>query len=173
MIDAFILSQIFAGAALVFDIVSFQLSQRKHILMCFMLSAFMLSIHFYLIGLYTAATIGLLSVVRFIIFIYTKHINFLYIFLAAATVIFVVTYQGLLSVIAYVATCCFTLGAFQKNDKWMRLIIAVAIVLWLIHNILAGSYMGVLIELVFLMSNVLGYYRRYIKPQEPLNYEDI
>jgi len=61
-----------------------------------------------------------------------------------------------------VATCCFTLGAFQKNDKWMRLIIAVAIVLWLIHNILAGSYMGVLIELVFLMSNIVGYYRRYL-----------
>ena len=35
--------------------------------------------------------------------------------------------------------------------------------LWLIHNILAGTPMAVLMEILFITSNLVGYYRFYMK----------
>jgi hypothetical protein len=36
--------------------------------------------------------------------------------------------------------------------------------LWIIHNLLAGSPGAVILEIFFASSNIIGYYRFYIRP---------
>lgn len=38
--------------------------------------------------------------------------------------------------------------------------------IWIIHNYLAGSPGAVLMEIFFLSSNIVGYFRYYIRPRK-------
>jgi hypothetical protein len=165
VVDAYIGSQILAGAALFSDAASFQCKRREFILGWLVVSSALMTAHFYLLDIYTAAAIGLLSMARFVLSIYYVKRWLMWLFLASALVIMLVTYNGVLSILAATATSLFTIGAFQNNDKRLRLLSIAAVCLWIIHNTLAKSVMGVVLEASFLASCLLGYYRFYIRPK--------
>ncbi len=56
-----------------------------------------------------------------------------------------------------------TRAAFCRNDKRLRELMFVGSGCWLLNNILLGSPMAVLMESVFIGSNLLGYYRFYLR----------
>ncbi len=76
------------------------------------------------------------------------------------------TWEGALSLLAGTAGITGTVAAFNNNDKRLRQIMFVTTSLWILHNILAGSPGAVAVELVFLSSNVIGYFRYYILPKQ-------
>jgi len=145
------------------DTISFQCRRREYILACLVVSSALMGIHFYLLGVYTAAAIGVISVARFLLSIFYVQRWLMWLFLFLTLVVAAATYSGVLTLLSATATSCFTIGAFQKNDKRLRLLSMCAVILWITHNVLAGSYMGVLLECVFLVSCVIGYYRFYIR----------
>ncbi len=163
MMDAFLVSQVLAGLALISDSISFQCKRREYILACLVVSSALLGVHFYLLEVYTAAAIGVISVARFLLSIFYIRRWLMWLFLLATLLIAVVTYNGILTILSATATSCFTIGAFQNNDKLLRILSICAVCLWIVHNALAGSFMGVLLECVFLISCLIGYYRFYIK----------
>ncbi len=69
----FLLSQILAGLALCSDIVSFQLKKRAHILLCFIISCLLLSIHFICLDHWTAAGLALPLSVLLSVFLPIKN----------------------------------------------------------------------------------------------------
>ena len=84
-------------------------------------------------------------------------------FLAATVTMTACTLQGLLSVFSGLGSIFGTVGSFCRSDRTLRLVMMGATSLWLVHNILAGTPMAVLMEALFLGSNILGYYRFYLK----------
>lgn len=120
--------------------------------------------HFYLLEVYTAAAIGVLSIARFSLSIIYVRQWLMWVFLLATVVVAALTFNGVLSVLSACATSLFTLGAFQNNDQRLRLFSIAAVCFWIVHNIIAKSVMGVVLEVFFLTSCLLGYYRFYIRP---------
>ena len=159
----FVLSQLLVGVAMLFDILSFQCKERKHILHAIAAACFFLSVHFLLLEQWTATVLMGISGIRYFVSGYTFERRWMYFFLAVTVVATIWTYSGFLSLLSFAATAVLTLAAFSKTDKRLREITFVGSSLWVLHNIFVGSPSAVALESIFFTSNVVGYYRYYVR----------
>ena len=160
----FALSQVLVGIALCTDIISFQFKERAKIISCLLVSCTLISLHFVCLGHWTAACLGVLAATRFVVSLYTTSRAAMMCFLIAAAVSCLLTYDGLLSILGCSGSMFGTVASFSKSDKTLRQLMLVGTALWLLHNILAGSPGAVVMEIVFMGSNLVGYFRYYIRP---------
>ena len=165
MPSTFVLSQILIGIAICSDILSFQLKERKKIVACLVVSATLISCHFLLLEHWTAALLGLLAIARFTSSIFTTSRKVMWVFLSSTFLLSAFSFQGLLSVLSCTATIFTTVAAFSKDDKLLRQLMMIGTSIWIIHNYLAGSPGAVVLELIFIISNFVGYFRYYIRPK--------
>lgn len=161
----FILSQILIGIAICTDTLSFQFKERKKIVACLLISCTLISAHFMLLGHWTAAWLGLIAAVRFTTSMFSTSKKLMGLFVFATIVISIFTYDGLLSVLGCAGGIFGTIASFCKEDKLLRQLMLVGTSLWIVHNFLAGSPGAVLMEAIFISSNLLGYFRFYIRPK--------
>ncbi len=165
MLTNFVLSQILIGIAICVGILSFQFKERIHILACLVVSTVLISSHFLLLGQWTAALLGLLAVARYSSSMFTTSRGVMWIFLFIIFAISVLSFGGLLSVLSCVATGLTTIAAFSKDDTRLRQLMLIGTMIWIAHNNLDGSPGAVLMEVIFTVSNLVGYFRYYIKPK--------
>ena len=147
------------------DILSFQFKERKKILFCLVVSTVLISCHFMLLDHWTAALLGLVSVSRYLSGMLTTSNRVMWLFL---TIIFTITFfsfAGVLSVLGCVGTTFTTVAAFRKDDRHLRQLMLIGTMIWIIHNYIAGSPGAVVMEIIFLVSNLVGYFRYYLKPK--------
>lgn len=161
----FLLSQILIGIAICTDTLSFQFKERKKIVACLLVSCTLISAHFMLLGHWTAAGLGLLAATRFTTSIFSTSKKLMGLFLFATILISICTYAGLLSILGCAGGLFGTVASFCKEDKLLRQLMFIGTSLWLVHNVLAGSPGAVLMEIIFISSNVVGYFRFYILPK--------
>jgi hypothetical protein len=161
----FFISQILIGFAICFDILSFQFKERKKIVACLLVSCTLISVHFMLLDHWTAACLGILAAFRFTASMFSTSKKIMGIFVFTTIAISAVSYEGLLSILACSGGCFGTVASFSKEDKQLRQLMLVGTSLWIIHNYLAGSPGAVLMEAIFIGSNVVGYFRYYIRPK--------
>ena len=166
MLSHFFLSQILIGIAICIDIISFQFKIRSKILVCLVVSTLLISGHFMLLGHWTAALLGLLSVARYSSGMFTTSGRVMWFFLIIIFAITGFSYAGSLSILGCLATCFTTMAAFRSDVKRLRQLMLIGGLIWIAHNSLAGSPGAVLMETIFVLSNLVGYYRYYIKPTE-------
>lgn len=162
----FVASQILVGIAICTDLLSFQLKKRVHIVSCLLVSCILISLHFMCLELWTAACMGLLAAARFITCVFTTDRVVRTLFVLATLIVSLVTYEGLLSVLCTVGGVFGIYASFCEDDKPLRQLMAIGTSIWLIHNIIAGSPGAVVMEILFLGSNVVGYFRYYIRPHK-------
>lgn len=92
------------------------------------------------------------------------------VFIGITIIVSAVTYQGLLSLLGCTASILGTAASFSKEDKLLRQFMSICTITWIIHNYFAGSPGAVLMEIFFLSSNLVGYFRYYIRaPKQALN----
>jgi len=161
--SAFLLSQIIVTVAMVFDFLSFQYRARKKTFLCLIVSATLISAHYFLLGNIAAGTIGTLTTIRFMVCYHTTDKRFLLLFMALNTVLLFFTYRSAIDLIIFSGSMIFMIGNFQQNNKCMRLLMVLGTSLVLSYNILIASPMAVVLEAMFLASNLIGYYRHYIR----------
>ncbi len=161
----FFLSQILAGLALGIDILSFQMKKLHHILICFILSCLLLSIHFICLNHWTAASLAFFSCICFTVGSFFRKKRYAALCLAAVIALTAYTWEGPLSLLAGAGAIIDVIAAFSENDKQLRQLMFLCTSLWIIHNILAHSPGAVAVECVFLSSNIIGYFRYYIRPR--------
>jgi uncharacterized membrane protein len=164
--SAFVISQILVGLAICTDILSFQFKERGKIVACLFCSCLLIATHFMLLQHWTAAGLGLVAAARFLtcLFSTSKKVMALFLVLTIATAIF--SYEGYLSLISTTGACFGTVASFCKEDKRLRQLMFIGTSLWLIHNFFAGSPVAVVMEIIFISSNMVGYFRYYILPQK-------
>ena len=166
----FVISQILIGFAICFDVLSFQFKERTKIVACLLVSCTLISIHFMLLGHWTAVCLGLLAAVRFTASLFSTSKRVMMAFVLATIVLSALTFEGLLSILACSGGCFGTAASFCKEDKKLRQLMLVGTSLWIIHNYLAGSPAAVLMEAIFIGSNLVGYFRYYIRPKKQVLY---
>ncbi|SDO64627.1 YgjV family protein [Desulforhopalus singaporensis] len=159
----FTLSQILVGIAICTDIVSFQFKKKAHIVCCLLISCILIAVHFACLGHWTAALLGMLAAGRFAISLFTTSKLCMALFISAAVVASLLTFEGMLSILSCSGAVFGTIASFSREDKQLRRLMMVATTFWLIHNFLAGSPAAVIMECIFLGSNLVGYFRYYIR----------
>ncbi|NQY25374.1 MAG: YgjV family protein [Campylobacteraceae bacterium] len=164
----FLLSQIFVGIAICFDITSFQFKDRRKIIMCFFFASIFIGLHFLLLEQYTAASLAVVAALRFVSSIFTSSKKLMSVFLIACAVVTFFTYAGILSIFSYLGASINTIASFCKKDEHLRLIMMIGTLFWIVNNYFANSPAAVFMESLFLCSNIIGYYRHYIKPKRVL-----
>lgn len=162
--SSFLLSQILIVIAIGFDLLSFQFKNRQRIILCLSISCLLIAAHFALLGVWTAMGLALLAAIRLVAGYLTTSKRVMLFFVAATVAVATLTFHGLLSVLSCLGAIFGTIGSFCREDKQLRLLMMGATSLWLIHNCLAATPAAVVMEALFLGSNLLGYYRFYLRP---------
>ena len=164
----FTLSQILVGIAICSDIISFQFKKKSHIVSCLLVSCILISLHFVCLEHWTAAGLGLVAATRFATSLFSTSRVVMGLFICVTVGVAAVTYEGILSILGCSGAIFGTIASFSNDDKLLRQLMFIGTSLWLIHNILAGSPGAVLMEIIFLGSNLVGYFRYYIRPKKQL-----
>jgi hypothetical protein len=160
---AFIISQIAMLIAMGFDFLSLQYKKREYTFLCLIVSASLISAHYFLLNRIAAGVIVFFSVLRFITCYFTTNKMYLFLFILLNTVSLFFTYKEIYDLIIYVGLVVFIIGNFQKDNKIMRKLMMVGTSIIIIYNSIIFSPMGVIAESSFLISNFIGYYRHYMK----------
>jgi hypothetical protein len=168
----FIISQIAMFIAMGFDFLSLQFKKREYTFLCLIVSASLISTHYFLLNKIAAGVIVFFSVLRFITCYFTTNKKYLFIFIALNTISLFFTYKEIYDLIIYLGLIIFIIGNFQENNKLMRKLMMGGTSIIILYNIVIFSPMGVIAEGSFLLSNFIGYYRHYVRKDKkiiPLN----
>lgn len=141
--------------------VAFQFKSRRSILWCWFASSFFNALHFIVLGQATAGVLNLITTIRFLVAAHTTNKKFMYFFMALLLLGFVFTFKSPLNLLPLLATMAGTYGAFQSDDRRIRVVMVTCALTWIVHNTLAGSPVAVLMETSFLLSNLVGWWRFY------------
>ncbi|MBT5021403.1 YgjV family protein [Candidatus Woesearchaeota archaeon] len=163
---AFIISQIAMFIAMGFDFLSLQYKKREYTFLCLIISASLISAHYFLLNKIAAGVIVFISVLRFITCYFTTNKKFLFIFIALNTISLFFTYVEIYDLIICIGLVIFIIGNFQKDNKLMRKLMMSGTSILVIYNFIIFSPMGVIAEGLFLISNFVGYYRHYITKKD-------
>jgi len=160
-------SQVLAAGAFVCGMVSYQLRDRRQVLLCLTALATLNAGHFLLLDRTTPAVMLLLTATRYVTAMFTRHRAFFYLYLVAAVVGSSLSYSGPLSWLALAGVFCGTFGSFQQSDRAMRQCFFCGNSCWITHNILAQTPVAIVMEICFFASNVVGYWRLYGRKSPP------
>lgn len=161
--STFVLSQILIGIVFLFDVASFQFKKRERTLACLTVAASFLAIHFFLLGATTAGFLVAISAARFLISIFTTNVWVKYACLTAIVAFGLYTFDGVEDIFALFASSIGTFAAFQKDERLLRILMMFGTSSYIIHNLLIWTPAGIAIEIFFLTSNLISYYRFYLK----------
>jgi len=109
----FILSQSARFLAIVFDFLSLQYKERKKLFFLLIISASLISLHYFFLGLITAGVLVMISVTRFIVCYFTTDKRLMILFLIIPTISLYFTYAHLYDFIIYVGLLVFIVGNFD------------------------------------------------------------
>ncbi|QMW13859.1 MULTISPECIES: YgjV family protein [Pseudoalteromonas] len=161
----FILSQCLVAIATLLDLASFQFKQRQFILACLFSSVLLTSVHFLLLDNLSAASLMLIAAVRYVYCIFARKTRMMVVFMLLSITAVSLTWYNWVSVIALAATLIQTYASFQSKDLSLRLMMVVGTLCWITHNALLFSPVAVVMETVFLLSNLVGIWRYYAPPK--------
>jgi hypothetical protein len=159
----FVLSQIAMFIATAFDFLGMQFKKREHLFLCLIISACFISAHYFFLNKIAAGVIMLLSAVRFITCYHSSDKRYIYIFIALNTVSLLFTYVSPYDFICYVGINVLIIGNFQEDNRRMRIIMMLGTAVMMFYNAIIYSPMGVISTASFIISNMIGYYRHYIR----------
>ena len=163
MLSAFLVSQILIGIAFLFDLASFQFKRREVTLCFFFAAASLISVHFFLLGATTAGFVMAVSAFRFVVSIFSTDKRLKYLFILLIVGLGVWTYDGWEDVFSIAAGIFGTLSSFHPDPKRLRELMAVGSVLIIVHNIMIFSPAAIALDIFFLGSNLVSYYRFYLR----------
>ncbi|MFC1235944.1 YgjV family protein [Vibrio sp. F74] len=161
--SAFFLSQVLVSIAIGFDLMSFQFKERKKIVACLFCAGILISSHFILLEQWTAASLMVIATTRYLMSVFSTSSKLKYLFCSASVLATFITYAGLVSVLSCLGSIFQTVAAFNKDDRRLRELMVVGTTFWLFHNYLVGSPTAVIMEVLFISSNLIGYYRHYYR----------
>ncbi len=158
----FLISQALAGVAIVADICSFQFKQRKKIIIFFTIAASCIWLHYLLLERYSAAIIVAIGIIRFFVAYHSTWEYWKYIFILLFIISTVFFFKDYYDILILISMSLSTIGSFRKDDHSLRLFMMGWTIITICYNALIFSPVGVLLEGIFLCSNLVGYYRHYL-----------
>lgn len=159
----FLASQIFAGIALLLSVLSFQFKERKYILLCLIISALCIAVQYVFLERYVWAALVWIGFIRYLTSYYYPKAFLIPVFIIGFAIITYIFWKDIYDILPFLSASTNTIWAFQKNDKYLRIIMLFGSPLLILYYFLIGSPVWILLETMFLWSNIVWYYRYYIK----------
>jgi hypothetical protein len=128
-----------------------------------MIAATCIGLHYLLLERYAAAAIIALWIVRFFISYHKTDSYLIYLFTLLFAFVTYLLYTDIYDVIIFIGITFVTIWVFQKDDKILRRFMMWGTSCIILYNFLIFSPVWVLLESIFLWSNLVWYYRHYIK----------
>lgn len=138
----------------------FQAKDRKKIIRLSVVSCLTWALYYLTMGAYTASGMLLLGAIR--CYLFERFRSYQWIFggmIAAYGVAMILTWKDWTSIMAFTAMILASLALWQTNPKYIRLISLSVTPFWLTYNLLSGSYMGAVADLITFASLVIGIMR--------------
>lgn len=152
--------------AIISDAISFQNKKREHILGWLVISTILISAHLFILGQVTGAILTALAGVRFLSSIWYPKKILMVLFACISITITFFTYKSWPDLLVISAILASIYATFQSTDARLRLCMVASTTQWIIFNILIFSPVAILMESIFLTSNLVGLYRFYIRKKE-------
>ena len=158
---SFVISQALVSVAFLIGLAAVQFKPRRTVLLLLAISTGFNAVHFLLLERPGASVVIGLTGIRYLTAIVTTSKRAMWFFISLNVIAFLVTYQNPQSFLALSAVLMGTYGSFLPADRNMRQFFMAGNTLWLIHNVLVFTPIGMLMEASFLTSNFVGYVRFY------------
>lgn len=152
--------------------ISYQMNDRRKILIYQIMISLIWVIHFYLLEAYAAAAINLIGAARAVAFYFRGRYRWASAacvpaaFCCASLIATALTWSGGLDVLAAAATVLQTIALWMRMPKHIRLLSLPASPMWLIYDILNRSYVGMITECFVLSSLLIAMWRFDIRSRK-------
>lgn len=165
----YIISQIFTIISYAFIASTYHSKKRKTIIILNILTQLSFLVAYSLLGAWSGFAMGIVAIIRNIIFIIDENKNgkreymnkLDVIILIATSVISIIsgifTYNDIFSVLPVIATIIYTYTVCQKNIKTYKLLGIPIEVLWICYNFYIKSLFGIILEIIMLVICIWGY----------------
>ncbi len=155
--------QIVGILALLLDVGSFQLRQRKHILGVQILASSTWVVHFLLLGAMAGASMNGVGIVRSIVYYKFRGNNrpqwVLWMIVALSCFMTIIVWQGPVSLLPMMAMITAALAFWQRGEQTIRLLLLLCVPLWFSYNLIFHSYAGMASDIIAAISAVIALYR--------------
>jgi hypothetical protein len=159
----FLLIQIIGFIAVIFSVLTYRLNKRKNMLITETIAAFLYSLYFFLLGATTGGAMNFIGGLRAIAYFKyppskdNRWVLWLFIIFAVVATYFF--WDGVISLLALIGTLGYAFAYWQKNPKIIRRFMLITFPTWFTYNLIVGSYPGMAIKIIVLISNLTGQYR--------------
>lgn len=161
--DQFIIAQSVGVAATILALSVFQVNKRTSMLWLALAAGMLFTLHFWLLGAYTGAILNFVAAVRTYAFVKVnpsrKNIWMLWVSTLIGLVATIILWQGPLSLFAFAGYATSGIMFWQTKPKNIRLWGIVPSPFWFTYNAITHSYPGMFIEVVNVVSVLIGMYR--------------
>jgi len=157
--------QLIGVGAIISIIWSFQQKKRSAILFFLSIGQVLFSIHYGLLGAWTAVAINVIGIVRGIVFYYKPRYHWAQqpiwavLFIVAFWIGGFMTWAGWHSVLPLLAMTIETIGVWRNDPKQMRWFLLATRPLFFAYSLIVGSYAGMVADVVFSISIITGMVR--------------
>ncbi|MCH5167106.1 MAG: YgjV family protein [Erysipelotrichales bacterium] len=161
-----ILIQVIGTIGILIKVVSIQKKEKSEILAYQGVAFMFISLQYFLLGVYTPASLNVSTSIRSFIFRgYTKNnktipIFWLFIFLSITLLFAIFTWNGYLALIPIINTSMYVISTWVKDAKWLRICFILAALLFMYYNFSVGAYTilaGNLLEVISGTNAVIKY----------------
>lgn len=169
----YVLSQVFVIINAALLMITYQLKTRKAILVVSFMALIANGIVYTLLEAWSGLAMVFVAMTRNIIFmidekkngksnkITGKDVVILVVLYIIAIISAVFTYEGILSMMSVVATMLYTYSVWQKKTNVYKILGIIIEIVWIIYNIYICSIMGIVLDILLLMSAIIGIRREY------------
>ena len=167
----YIASQIIETIALVITLYSYRLKTKKNIFKGMCVANVLDIIHYFFLNAYSGLVTKVIALVRNA-FILKKEDNkklrsniFLILFVIAYILLAFMTYKSIYSILPFVAAFIYMIVVWNGNELQIKKIAFLCYFFWLVYNISVFSIMGIISNVVALISTYIAYsnYKKEIK----------
>lgn len=169
MID--IIPHILGAIALIIWVISLQLSEKHKMLFLQLISNIFYGIQYVLLGLFSAASMNLVSIVRCFIFGNDSKKNketplwLLGVFVSAILLLAIINCKTLLDIVPIIAALFFTVSSWQKSTRVICFSCLIAAVFLAFYNFVVGAYINLAGNVFEISSAVIAIIRSYFRKE--------
>ena len=158
------LSSILGALGIVANMLIYQQKSGKSLLIFKLVSDFLWAAHYFLISANAAAAIAAINIFREIVFFYqnkrqTSNRLWLIFFLVCSLVSAVLTWKNVFSLLPAAASAISVISFWRSSPKLSRALAFPISASMLTYDIGCGSYMGIINEILTLISATVGIFR--------------
>ncbi len=161
----FIVAQIFGILVIITNVLAMQMKDKKQIILLFVFANLFSAINFLLLQSYTGTIICIFAIVQTLVNKVFENknknipIGVILCYVIISIILGLLTFASFVDIIPIVCSILYTITIIQKEEKNIRRITLVNIILWIVYDIICSAYTAALSDSLTTISTIVGMYR--------------